>query len=175
MQMNIVVATGERKKVSDKNILAFLLNPHHTLANWGNDLQVYCWTMIGSKKSWGWIRQLLAQPTRSQSIKPWQEWEIFFNKGRKLQYSKITRRGKSWWLIHPSDYLKWLHTGYSKIVTGLCIISERNIMPTCVFILISQFKHIAHAQGENSTTPDERFYTGLRQLYRINDYSSYTL
>lgn len=47
-------------------------------------------------------------------------------------------------------------------------------MPTSVFILVSH-KHIAHAQGENSTTPDERFYAGLCQLYRINDHSSYTL
>ena len=44
MQMNIVVARGERKKVFDKNILAFLFKLRHSLANWGNDLQVFCWT-----------------------------------------------------------------------------------------------------------------------------------
>ena len=49
--MNIVIARGERKKVIDKNILAFLINIPHRLANWGNDLQVHCWTIMGSHKS----------------------------------------------------------------------------------------------------------------------------
>lgn len=47
-------------------------------------------------------------------------------------------------------------------------------MPTSVFILVSYIQ-IAHAQVENSTTPDERFYTGLCQLFLINEYLSYTL